>query len=212
MTLQLLNFLGYEVPISEINQAIEKKKGGEKDTPPEVKVHQQKNKEIMELEDDEAVPVTKDDGVRDNQTAKKSELSVEEYNRNIESLNNELFVKVDDLVLSNSDGNSPKNSDSNTNKGEDFDKDGHTEEKKLEDLNNSEEFIQEIRSEGGKEDHHKLEKESNNSNKYTEEVKNLRNSDKGSSSSKNNKYKNNKKQNSAKVSSISLKYRRSRIN
>lgn len=148
-------------------------------------------------------PVAGQEATNDQKEVK--ELSVEEYNKSIEDLNDKLFVKVDDPILSNSEDNNENVSDTNL-KVDDYEeeKEAFTNEKKFEDFNQSEDFVQETRSEEGKEDQNRLEKESDQSEKCVEEPTNLRNSEKGAKYRQQNKNKHNKnKQNSAMVGCFS---------
>jgi hypothetical protein len=136
--------------LSEIDTAIEKKKA---------------SFELMP-EDDEAEPISsafnnktpektlpKESSLQSTPGSKKNEQSVEEYNKDIQDMNDKAFDKADEIVLSNSDENA------DILKVEEFDevKLDASDYKKLENASNSEHLEQETRSEGSPEDQNKLE-------------------------------------------------------
>jgi hypothetical protein len=95
--------------------------------------------------------------VKEEENGKEAKQSLEEYNKSIEALNDKLFVKVDDICISDE---LVENSSDNI-KPEEFeeDKDGDQNGYKILEESGSEGMLQETRSEESKEDHNKLEKE-----------------------------------------------------
>lgn len=115
------------------------------------------------------------------------EQSVSDYNKQIEDLNDKLFDKCDDLALSNSDENI---SEGTHLKVEDYEEDKVDPEslgyQKLED---SDEFMQESRSEESKEDQNRLEENSLNKDALVEDKKEKRNSQKSQNQPRNKHHK-----------------------
>lgn len=177
--------VGNEVLISEIDTAIKKKhttgrcsidsnndEGFEPPKAPEILMNSSRPLDKLMVNSrgpEEEAParlLPKIDTEIDEQV---QELSVSDYNKQIEELNDKLFDKCDDLALSNSDENL---SEGTHLKVEDYEEDRIDPEalgyQKLED---SDEFVQESRSEESKEDQNRLEETSLNKDTLVEDKK-----------------------------------------